>query len=211
MALTCELLDVFFYGILIHDMNTTDNFTKHTSKNPLQRFFIQKFNEKLLKVASDLPIESVLDVGCGEGFTLQKLTDHHIGKKLEGIEYDETAIALGKKVHPNITIKQGDIYKLPYKDNSFDLVICTEVLEHLEDTKKALNELYRVTKKYCLLSVPHEPIFMLVDYARGKTPQSIGHINHWSRGGFSRFVETKFKVKNIYNPFPWTMILAEKV
>src|SRR5579871_4513511 len=99
--------------------NTTDNFTKHTSKNPLQRFLIQKFNEKLLKVIAGLSIETVLDVGCGEGFTLQKLKDHKIGKKLEGIEYDETAIALGKKFHPGITIKKGDIYKLPYKDDAF--------------------------------------------------------------------------------------------
>ena len=191
--------------------NTTDNFTKHTSKNPLQQFFIQKFNERLLSVIKDLSIETILDVGCGEGFTLQKLKDNSIGKKLEGIEYDMTAIKLGKQMHPEITIKEGDIYKLPYKDNSFDLIICTEVFEHLERTEKALSELHRVAKKYCLLSVPHEPIFMLVDYMRGKTPQSIGHINHWSRNGFKKFVETKFTVKNIYNPFPWTMILAEKV
>ena len=192
-------------------MNTTDNFAKHTSKNPLQQFFIKKFNEKLIQVVQDLTVDTVLDVGCGEGFTLQKLKDHHIGKKLEGIEYDTSAITLGKKFHPDIVIKQGDIFKLPYKDNAFDLIICTEVFEHLENTKKALAEIHRATKKYALLSVPHEPIFMLIDYARFKTPQSIGHINHWSKSGFKEFVERKFQVKNIYNPFPWTMILAEKI
>jgi len=192
-------------------MHTTDNFIKHTSQNPLQQFFLKKFNERLLLVVGELSIETILDVGCGEGFTLQKLKDNHIGKKLEGIEYDDTAITLGKKMHPQITIKKGDIYKLPYKDNTFELILCTEVFEHLEYPEKALKELHRVTKKYCLFSVPHEPIFMLIDYIRGKSPQSIGHINHWSRNGFRKFIEKHFLVQKIYNPFPWTMILAEKI
>ena len=190
-------------------MNSTDNFVKHTTKNPLQKFFIERFNEKLLQVVKDLDVKTILDVGCGEGFTLQKLKDAGIGKTLEGIDYDKIAIDIGKKLHPKILIKRGDIYKLPYKDNEFDLIICTEVFEHLEYTEKAMTELQRVTKKYCLLSVPHEPIFMIVDYLRGKTPQSIGHINHWSRNGFKQFVGKEFSVKAIFNPFPWTMILAE--
>lgn len=191
-------------------MNTTDNFTKHTSKNPLQQFFIERFNQKMLKIVKELNITTILDVGCGEGFTLQKLKDTGIGQKLEGIEYDTFAIDIGKKLHPKIAIKKGDIYKLPYIDSTWDLIICTEVFEHLQHTQQALKEVVRVTKKYCLLSVPHEPFFMLVDYARGKTPQSIGHINHWSRNGFKRFVEKEFKVQAIYNPFPWTMVLAGK-
>ena len=191
-------------------MSTTDNFVKHTSKNPLQQFFIERFNQQLLQVVKDLDVSTILDVGCGEGFTLQKLKNAGIGKTLEGIEYDPTAIKLGKQLHPSITIKEGDIYNLPYKNATWDLIICTEVFEHLADTKKALEELSRVTKKYCLLSVPHEPIFMLVDYLRGKTPKSIGHINHWSRTGFKKFVEKEFIVQAIYNPFPWTMVLTKK-
>ena len=49
-------------------------------------------------------------------------------------------------MYPSISIKQGDIYALPYNDNSFDLVICSEVLEHLEHPEKALTEVIRVSK-----------------------------------------------------------------
>jgi len=189
----------------------TDNYIKHTSKSWVQQLLISNFNKRLLQLAKGVHPQAILDVGCGEGFTLQRLKGEGIGKKLEGIDYSKDAIALGKKTHPNIVIKHGDIYALPYKDNSFDLIICSEVMEHLQDPKKALTELARVTKKYCILSVPNEPIFMLGGIVRGTFPKTIGHINFWTRFGFKRFVEKKFRVVSIYNPFPWTLVLAEKL
>ena len=50
--------------------------------------------------------ESILDVGCGEGFTLLRLKREHIGDRLEGIEYLEEAIELGKKLDPTMVIKK---------------------------------------------------------------------------------------------------------
>jgi len=51
-----------------------------------------------------------LDVGCGEGFTLNSLKENGIGKRLEGIEYLQAAIDLGKKTYPDIKIIKGTIY-----------------------------------------------------------------------------------------------------
>jgi len=196
-------------------MTTTDNYKKLTTSNPLHKFLINNFLKTLISQAKELDVSTVLDVGCGEGFTLSRLAQAHVGKKREGIEYLDTAIALGKKEHPSITIKKGTIYDLPYKDNSIDLVICTEVLEHLEDPEAALKELVRVSKKYCLFSVPHEPIFILSNLLRGKNLSRLGndieHINHWSRRGFIRFIRTQIPVAKVVNPFPWTLILASKI
>src|SRR5258708_16302348 len=193
----------------------TDNFIKHTHKNPLQQLLINNFFKTLIKTIQPLHLESILDVGCGEGFTLNKLKAAGIGKKLEGIEYLDEAIKLGKKYHPDIVIKKGTIYDLPYKDNSFDLLLCTEVLEHLEYPKKALKELVRVTKRYCLLSVPNEPIFMASNFLRGKNlsrwGNDIEHINHCSKYGFEILVGKELQILKIKTPFPWTMILAEKI
>jgi ubiquinone/menaquinone biosynthesis C-methylase UbiE len=104
---------------------------------------------------------------------------------------------------------------LQYKDNAFDLVLCNEVLEHVENPEKALQELKRVTSKYLLLSVPNEPIFMASNFLRGKNVSRWGndieHINHWSRNSFKNFVKKELQIHAIYNPFPWTIILAEKV
>lgn len=199
---------------------TTDNFRKHTVSFSLKQFsFLQKlligrFLDKVVEIAAPLSVSSILDVGCGEGFTLARLKQAHIGKKLQGIEYLDRAIELGKKYNPTIAIKKGTIYDLPYKANSFDLVLCTEVLEHLEDPKRALAELKRVANRYILLSVPNEPWFMLGNFLRGKNLRRWGndieHINHWSAQKFEKFVGKQLTILQTYHPLPWTIILAKK-
>lgn len=200
-------------------MNKTDNFKKHTHKNPIQRMLLDNFFRNLVELIKTKKVDSILDVGCGEGFTLNRLREQKIGNKLEGIEYLKTAIELGKKMYPDIKIKQGNIYNLPYADNSFDLVLCTEVLEHLEDPEKGLKELVRVAKKYLIISVPNEPFFMMAQLLRGKNWSRFGndieHINHWTMFGFPQFVGknsgTKVKILVQRHPFAWTMLLLDKI
>ena len=198
-------------------IKATDNYRKHTHRNPIQRLLLWNFFWNFLNLTATKKVDSILDVGCGEGFTLNRLKEKGIGKKLEGIEYLKAAIELGHKTYPNINIKQGNIYNLPYKDNSFDLVLCTEVLEHLDDPQKGLKELVRVSKKYLVVSVPNEPFFVLAQLARGKNWSRFGndieHINHWTMFGFPKFVKKNAKVKILARrfPFAWTMLLLEKI
>lgn len=191
------------------------NFEKHTTKNPVGKLFLNNFLNSVVKTIRPLNIDSVLDVGCGEGFTLYRLQKEKIGKSYEGIEYDEGAIELGKKLYPRLTIKQGDIYKLPYKSNSFDLVVCTEVLEHLEFPKKAYRELLRVSKKYVLVSVPNEPFFTIQRIARFQNILHLGahpeHIQHWTAPAFTKFVHVRgVKLITRKFPIPWTMVVLKK-
>lgn len=196
-------------------MKLPSNYQKHTSKNPLQKFLIENFYKALLQIVDDLKPKTILDAGCGEGFTLARLQKEGIGKHLEGIDYSLNAIILGKKNYPFLSLKQGDIYNLPYRNNSFDLVICSEVLEHLEHPKKVLEEIVRVSKKYCLLSVPNEPTFMISNFLRGKNwsrwGNDIEHINHWSKTSFEKFVKGEsLKLLIIKTPFPWIIASTEK-
>jgi 2-polyprenyl-3-methyl-5-hydroxy-6-metoxy-1,4-benzoquinol methylase len=199
-------------------MKQTDNYKKHTHKNPIQRLLLWNFFRRLTNLTAAKKVDSILDVGCGEGFTLNRLREKGIGKKLEGLEHSKDAIALGKKTYPEIKIQQGNIYQLPYKDNSFDLVLCTEVLEHLEEPEKALRELVRVSKKYLVISVPNEPFFMLAQLVRGKNWSRLGndieHIQHWTMFGFPKFVRknagAKVRILAKRFPFAWTMLLLEK-
>lgn len=192
---------------------TTTNFSKHTTTNPIQKFLIGRFYDRLFSMVKPLKPVSILDVGCGEGFTLARLKRSRIGTVLEGVENSTTAIKLAKKMYPGILIKEASIYELPYEDNSFDLVICTEVLEHLEDPKAALLELKRVSKKCILISVPNEPIFTIANFLRGKYLKNFGnhpeHIQHWSKYSLKKFVRAnKLKVSQVKTPFPWTLLLA---
>lgn len=189
----------------------TSNFEKHTSKNPLKIFFSWNFKRDLIDLIAPLNLQKVLDAGCGEGFTLQNLYELKIGNILEGIDFSKDAVRIGKKQYPHLNLRVGDIYNLPFKENSFDLVICTEVLEHLENPVQAISELKRVTSKYILFTVPNEPWWMLFNFTKWGKQKEIGHINHWSSSQFKKMIkESGLKVQSLKLPFPWTMILAKK-
>ncbi len=192
----------------------TDNYKKHTTQNSIQKFLVNNFLNALLNEAGKLKPQSILDVGCGEGFILERLREDKIGEELTGIDFSRNAIQIGKKMHPALSLKRGTIYNIPFKPNSFDLVICSEVLEHLEHPEKALSEIQRVTKNNCIISVPHEPWFMLANLMRAKNisrwGNDIEHIQHWSNRGINAMVGKYFNVKDIKNPFPWTLLVAKK-
>lgn len=192
----------------------TDNYRKHTHKNPIEKFLIAIFYVTLYSQFKKITPQNVLDVGCGEGFTLKRLKDRKIGKKFEGVEYADAAIKLGKELFPEINIKKGSIYELPYKDNSFDTVMCTEVLEHLDDPRKALKELSRVSSKYVVLTVPNEPFWMMANFLRGKNVKRWGndieHIQHWTFWEFKKFVGNELKIRSTRIALFWTVVVAEK-
>lgn len=96
-------------------------------------------------------VNSIIEVGCGDGRLINCLKDKH--DHLYGMDISEEII---KTVEvPKII---GSIDDIPFKDNEFDLVICSEVLEHLPINiyEKSLSELERISDKYILISVPND-------------------------------------------------------
>jgi hypothetical protein len=84
----------------------------------------------------------------------------------------------------------------------------------LDDPAKALAEVCRISKRWVIASVPREPIWCMLNLARlkyvaalGNTP---GHLNHWSAGGFRKFVGRQADVRAQRTPLPWTMVLVER-
>lgn len=193
---------------------TTDNFRKHTAKNPLQKLLIDRFSRALITELKNVRPNTILDVGCGEGFMLERIRMSGIGQTAEGVDFSQKAIKLGHEIHPTLMLRQGDIYQLPYADNSFDTVLCSEVLEHLEYPEKAMKELQRVSSKQCIITVPHEPFFRIANFLRGKNVSRWGndieHIQHWSANGIANLVRKYFTVSKVRTSFPWTMIVGEK-
>ena len=188
---------------------------KYTTTNPISRHLVSSFYKEVRRLTAGIEFNDVLDVGCGEGNMLRYLSDHdEENRTYNAMDKDERELESARVNIPFCNLLKGSIYKIPFDDNSMDLVLCTEVLEHLDSPVDGLEELFRVTSKYAIVSVPREPLWRIFNIIRfhywrdlGNTP---GHVNHWSRKSFEKLVSRRFKILNIKNPYPWTIILCEK-
>lgn len=92
--------------------------------------------------------KKVLDAGCGRGFYINAFPSFKFIEEIHGIDLNENYLMLAKKncLDKRVNIKRANINSLPYPDQYFDLIICSEILEHLKDDKKAIRELKRVLK-----------------------------------------------------------------
>ena len=99
--------------------------------------------------------DNVLDVGCGCGHYLKSLlSEIDVPFKYTGVDATNYYIELAKKAWndcSNASFYTGDIFDLPFDDNSYDLVYCCNVFLHLPSIKKPLEELIRVSKKTVVL------------------------------------------------------------
>lgn len=168
----------------------SENFRKYQPTNPFYRKHLDLFHKSLLAMAGRIEPESVLEVGCGEGFLLrilQGLTERGLSSALTGLDVRPEAVAYADRAllgGPNLLA--GSCYALPFPDDAFDLVVCSQVLEHLNDPERALRELRRVARRAVLVSVPREPLFrtlaaLLTTLRIGGTP---GHVNFWGHKDF---------------------------
>jgi 2-polyprenyl-3-methyl-5-hydroxy-6-metoxy-1,4-benzoquinol methylase len=186
--------------------------TKWLSRNPLVRRANSGFRETLLRLVHACDARTILDAGCGEGInllTLSKAGDW----QLEGLELTRDSLDLARAALPDrVALRQGDVTQLPYDDRSFDLVLGTEVLEHVDDPARALREMARVSRGRLVLSVPREPLWRVLNVMRGKYLRHLGntdgHLNHWSGRGFRRFCAEEVDVLAHHHPIPWTFLLC---
>jgi SAM-dependent methyltransferase len=106
------------------------------------KLHLQRYEFALQNIA---PNQSALEVGAGLGVFSQMLNDHVA--RYAGVEIDpEACRKAGLRIGNTDLIKQADAHELPFESNSFDVVVCFEVLEHLKDFRKALGEIRRVLR-----------------------------------------------------------------
>lgn len=193
-----------------------DFFGKYTSSGRIGNRLVHRFFDSVIAMMrSRKEPGSVLEIGAGPGFSTARIAAALPERvRFEASEFDAELAQSARGRNPRVPISQESIYELNRADGSFDMVVCLEVLEHLEDPVSALRELHRVSRRDVILSVPREPLWCWLNMMRGKyltsggnTP---GHIQHWSKSAFAHFVGTCFSVQSVATPLPWTVILATK-
>jgi len=161
---------------------------------------------------------TAIEIGCGEGHSTERLRAMLPGHvQLQASEYVDKLVPLARKRNPSVPVRQESIYQTDHADNSFDLVFLLEVLEHLDYPADALTEIKRILKPggYLVLGVPREPLWCMLNLARGKYVRHLGntpgHLNHWSTLTLRSFIQTHFgPVEATKTPLPWTLVAAQK-
>ena len=193
-----------------------NTYDKYGSRNPIVRRIMRGFEEALGDLVARVSPESIHEIGCGEGYWVMQWTSAGIAAR--GSDFSEQVIALAKENARQRSLSTElfvarSIYDLRSPSDSADLLVCCEVLEHLDDPAAGLAALQRVATKHLILSVPREPIWCALNMARGKYWSSWGntpgHVQHWSSGQFSALVSEYFDVLEVRSPLPWTMLLCK--
>ena len=191
-------------------------YDKYNTKNPiaarLMKGYFSALDSLLGRISSE--IKTILEAGCGEGEVSVHVYDYFVGKiALDAFDISEKVIEEAKAKTPGINFSVGNIYET--NTGIHDLVLCCEVLEHMEHPGEVIQKLLEQTDRYLIVSVPREPIWRILNMCRGKYLKDLGntpgHVQHWSSRRFIReFDGADCHLLAVKKPLPWTMLLIEK-
>lgn len=173
------------------------------------------FENSLSELVNKAAPSSIHEIGCGEGYWVVRWNE--LGFVARGCDFSKKIIQIAQdnaesKGLSRSLFRSRSIYDLDQEQDGADLVVCCEVLEHLEDPEEGLAALRGLASRHVILSVPREPLWRVLNMSRGKyitdfgnTP---GHIQHWNSTRFIKLVSRYFNVVEVRNPLPWTMLLC---
>jgi 2-polyprenyl-3-methyl-5-hydroxy-6-metoxy-1,4-benzoquinol methylase len=193
---------------------TGNTYDKYGSTNPLVKRLMRGFHDSLDELWELARPESILDVGCGEGVLTCEWAERLDGGRIVGIDLDDPKLKSewDRRTRPNLEFRAEEATSLSFGDDEFDMATAIEVLEHVPEPEATLAEMARVARRHLLVSVPREPMWRMLNMARGAYLRDLGntpgHLNHWSKVGFHSLLTRYGTVQEVRTPFPWTMLLV---
>jgi 2-polyprenyl-3-methyl-5-hydroxy-6-metoxy-1,4-benzoquinol methylase len=191
-------------------------YDKYHSANPIARRLMNGFLAAFDGLVAQVPASRVLEVGCGEGELSMRLARR--GFQVRGCDISADIVEEARRRATAAEIDAvywcQSLDRIDVGTEAAPLVVCCEVLEHVDAPVRAIDVLADLASPYLLASVPREPLWRLLNIARlryvrnlGNTP---GHVNHWSRDAFRKLLEKRFDVLDLRSPLPWTMALCSR-
>jgi ubiquinone/menaquinone biosynthesis C-methylase UbiE len=189
-------------------------YDKYSSGNPVERRLVGAFKDAVSELAELTGAREAHEIGCGEGEISLMLA--RAGLRVRGSDVSDEVIAEARSraalASLDVDFKVAPIQALDSSEDSAELIVSCEVLEHLDDPEAGLDAIQRLARPWAILSVPREPLWRALNLARfkylgalGNTP---GHLQHFTRRSFLRLCETRFEVVEARSPIPWTIVLC---
>jgi 2-polyprenyl-3-methyl-5-hydroxy-6-metoxy-1,4-benzoquinol methylase len=191
-------------------------YDKYGSSNIIVKWMMKGFTFALADFVAKAAPQTIHEIGCGEGYWILQWIKQGITAR--GCDFSPLVIGIANEnalragISP-LPFELRSIYDLTTPQDSADLIVCCEVLEHLERPDLGLLALQRVVSQYLIISVPQEPLWRTLNLLRGKyltaggnTP---GHIQHWSQKEIVQLVSTYFHIIEVKSPLPWTILYCK--
>jgi len=144
--------------------------------------------QHIIDVCKGYTFNKVLEVGAGDGSILKLLSEKNFAAEYNAVEISESGVEhIKARAIPNLqSVQLFDGYQLPFADDSFDLIILSHVLEHVEHERLLLREIKRVAKM-CVIEVPRDykaeidkriPHFLAYGHINVYTPTLLRYLLH---------------------------------
>ncbi len=197
-------------GVIVGNIERKDELT-----NPISRWLVGGFDRTVLQLLEIAGPQSVHEVGCGEG-RLTELIASTWQVPARGTDLSRDIIRNNSSRNSSVDYACKSIYDLSPSEDFADLVLCCEVLEHVDNPARALKVLHSLGARNYIFSVPREPLWRVMNMCRGKYLNEFGntpgHINHWRKFTFSSLLQTNgFQLLEVRFPIPWMFALCRKV
>jgi SAM-dependent methyltransferase len=141
----------------------------------------------IMNMVSSLEFRSVLDVGCGQGSPLEEIEERRPGVELAGVDLSEQAVTLARRRLPRASFSVLDLTEGPL-DRTFDLIVCSDVLEHIPDDRAALRHIRKMANRWCLVTT--------LQGRMRRFEREVGHVRNYRRGELrERMEEAGFVVR----------------
>ncbi len=152
-------------------------------------------------------ISTVLEVGCGTGHVIARIADLGIGNEFTAIDVADPTLNNRDSQRPNLRYVQQSGDTLPFNDKSFDLVVASHVLEHVDDERSFLRELKRVSRHFVYVEVPCE-LHLRTSFAALQTTLDYGHVNAYTPDLFALTLATAGLATDRMRIFDHSLLVA---
>ena len=150
----------------------------------------------ILELARTIDFHSVLDVGCGPGELLRTFRTEYPSATLTGVDLSGGVVASNRQTMSDVEFHAADISSAPLP-GQWDLIVCSEVIEHILDYPAAVRHLRQMCRKHIIITVPTGRIFPI--------DRSMGHHQHFAPADMATLLEAcRFRPVVLWRwGFPW--------